>query len=56
MDEEPSSNLTKTQISLRLTAEAQELLRQLAEKRGISKTAMMEILLRERADEEGVYA
>jgi hypothetical protein len=49
-------NLIKSQISLRLTAEAQELLRLLAEKRGISKTAMLEILLRERADDEGVMA
>ena len=47
-------NLIKTQISLRLTSEAQELLRLLAQKRGISKTAMLEILLRERADEEGI--
>lgn len=54
MADESDSNLIKSQISLRLTAEAQELLRLLAEKRGISKTAMMEILLRERADDEGI--
>lgn len=55
MTDEHDSNLIKSQISLRLTWEAQELLRLLAEKRGISKTAMLEILLRERAEEEGVY-
>ncbi len=54
MTNDSDPNLTKSQISLRLTAEAQELLRLLAEKRGISKTAMLEILLRERADDEGV--
>jgi hypothetical protein len=54
MVDESDTNLIKSQISLRLTAEAQELLRLLAEKRGISKTAMLEILLREKADDEGV--
>lgn len=45
----------KTQISLRLTEEGQQLLALLSNKRGISKAAMMEILIREAADEEGVW-
>jgi hypothetical protein len=44
----------KTQISLRLTEEGQRLLALLAESRGISKAAMMEILIRDAAQNEGV--
>lgn len=54
MEEEPDSNLSKSQISLRLTKQAQELLRLMAEDKGISKTALLEILLREKADDEGI--
>lgn len=56
MKEESETRLIKSQISLRLTEEAQELLRLMAEEKGISKTAMLEIILREKADDEGISA
>ena len=41
-------------MSFRLTPEARRLLAALAEKKGISKTAVLEILIRQEAKEEGL--
>lgn len=40
--------------SLRLTVEAKRLLRLLADKSGISMTALLEVMIREQARREGV--
>ncbi len=40
--------------SYRLTPEARRLLAALAEKKGISKTAVLEVLIRKEAKEEGL--
>lgn len=46
--------MNKAPTSFRLSADALDLLDQLSEKCGISKTAVIEILIRERAKKEGV--
>ena len=40
--------------SLRLSIEAKRLLRALADKSGVSMTAMLELMIREKAKREGV--
>jgi hypothetical protein len=41
-------------MSFRLTPEARRLLAALAEKKGISMTAVLEVLIRQEAKEEGI--
>ena len=45
---------TRQSSSLRLTPEAKRLLRALAQRSGMSMTAVLEILVREQADRKGV--
>ena len=45
---------TKHASSIRLTTEAKRLLRALAAQSGISMTAMLELMIRDRAKREGV--
>jgi replication initiation and membrane attachment protein DnaB len=46
--------MTKKKTSHNLTLEALRLLKALAEKYGISQTAMLEIIIREKAKQEGL--
>lgn len=45
---------TKQASSIRLTTEAKRLLRALAKTSGVSMTAMLELMIREKAKREGV--
>jgi predicted DNA-binding protein len=49
-----SSMETKQATSIRLTPEAKRLLRALARRFGVSMTAMLELMIREKAQREGV--
>lgn len=44
----------KKPTTVRLSAEAQRLLEKMAEKNGISKTAVLELAIRKMAEKEGV--
>ena len=46
--------MSKGPTSFRLSSEGKDLLEKLAEKWGVNRTAMLEILIRERAKKEGV--
>lgn len=45
----------RTQITVRITVEADKLLTALAREKGINRAPMVEILIREAAKAEGIY-
>jgi hypothetical protein len=46
--------MTKQKTSFSLTEEAKRLLAQIAKKNGISQAAVLELLIREKAKQEGI--
>jgi hypothetical protein len=55
VNQEPSLQKRDLPIaSFRLTAEARRILAELAVQRGISRTALLEVLLREEAERRGI--
>jgi len=53
-DDSKEETMEKTRVSYRLTHEASQLLAALARKRGINRTSMLEILIRDAATREGL--